>query len=63
MSSVPGRTTIATLPAGYRPITEVAFWDDGKTRQFVISTNGDVKAGEQSAGQAWGAITYVCDFY
>ena len=56
-----GRQQIGTLPEGYRPVTEISFYDDGKSRQFIITSSGVVQAAPQSAGQMWGSVTYVCN--
>lgn len=61
INAVSGRTQIATIPNGYRPITEVAFHDDSNSRMYIVSADGSVKAETQSAGNIWGAITYVCN--
>lgn len=58
-SAIPARETIATIPTEYRPVTESYFFSSDGTRQFLIDTAGNVKAGEQSAGTVWGSGAYM----
>lgn len=59
LSAIPARETIATVPEGYRPDTESYFFSSDGTRQFLIDTSGNLKAGEQSAGTVWGSGAYI----
>ena len=61
ISAVSSRTQIATIPDGYRPVTEVGFYDDTNTRQYIVSNDGTFRAGAQSSGNVWGSITYLCN--
>ena len=59
LSAISARETIATVPEGYRPATESYFFSSDGTRQFLIDTSGNLKAGEQSAGTVWGSGAYL----
>lgn len=59
LSAISARETIATVPEGYRPSTEVYFFSSDGARQFLIDTSGNLKANGQSAGTVWGSGTFI----
>lgn len=53
------RTTIATLPSGYRPGMEVYGMITGTTRYFMVEYNGEIRVEPGSAGSVWGSCTFA----
>ena len=55
------RTEFATIPEGYRPITETGGMFDSSNVWFFCRPNGTIAINQAAAGQRWGAITYLID--
>lgn len=61
-TQVSSRTTFATIPAEYRPPTEVYFRDNNGVL-IVVDTEGNVKTESRSAGSTWGSGCWITDSY
>lgn len=58
-SQVTARTTVAQLPVGFKPASEVSGLIDGTNVWWYISAGGEIRIDPTSARTAWGIITYV----
>ena len=59
LSALSSRTTVAELPAGFRPPTQVFSFLSGYTRGVFVNDDGKVQIETGSAGTYWSSITYV----
>lgn len=59
LSALTSRETIATVPEGYKPSTEIYFLSAEGTRSFLITSGGELKANAQSAGTIWATGVYI----
>ena len=59
LSAISARETIATVPAGFEPVTEIYFFDSTGNRSYLIKTNGEIQANAQAAGTVWGSECYI----
>lgn len=57
--SISSRTTIATIPAGYRPDGEVYGLLTDMEDYFVVEANGEIRINKAFTTARWGSITYV----
>lgn len=55
-----GRTTIAKIPEGYRPMTQVFGYMNGTTEYFIIESNGDVKFNSLTSGSSYYGVSTYC---
>ena len=58
-SEVTQRTTIAQLPVGFRPASEVSGLLDTASAWWFITAGGEIRLDPITARTAWGNITYV----
>lgn len=58
LSTLSARTTVATLPAGFRPSVEVYSIIHGTTRGILVTSSGNVQIESGSSGTYWASITY-----
>ena len=61
INAVNERTTIATLPSGWRPAAETSFIADrSTTKMFLVSPDGSIKADPQNAGSSiYGGCIFI----
>lgn len=58
-TTLTGRTTIATLPSGYRPPFQAYGQLNSKTDYFLVESDGAVKLNAISAATEYGMCTYI----
>lgn len=61
MNTITARTTIATIPAGFRPATETYGHVSGSpAATFFITTNGEIRVDSNLSGKTWwGTCTFA----
>lgn len=59
ISALSARTQIATVPDGYRPVSEHGAPFDGSSVFWFVSADGSLKVNATGANTFWGAMTYV----
>lgn len=59
LSVLSARETIAMVPEGYRPDTEVYFLSSEGGSSFLITSGGELKANSQPAGTIWATGVYI----
>ena len=59
ITQLTGRTTIATVPEGFRPITETSGFIDSETTRTFIRPDGQLRVDATSAGTKYGNIIYL----
>ena len=59
-ASFTSRTTVATIPAGYRPMGQTFGYRNGTTEFFVIESNGDVKFNSLTSGSTYYGVATYC---
>lgn len=57
-SAVSQRTTFATIPEEYRPLTE-SYFKDESGYSLLIDASGNFKTGQRAAGTVWGTGMYI----
>ena len=65
---ITARTTIGTIPSGYRPPSEVEIImcnvsssgvvTNGSVVKFLVETNGEIKIDPTASGTVWATLTY-----
>ena len=53
------RTTIATLPSGFRPPGQIYSFLSGYTRGVFVNEDGTIQIETGSSGTYWASVTYV----
>lgn len=56
------RTSFATIPEAYRPLTETGGMFDSSTIWFFVRPDGSIAINQAASGQRWGAVTYIVQF-
>ena len=59
LSTLTARETIAMVPDGYKPDTEVYFLSSEGGSSFLITSGGELKANSQPAGTKWATGVYI----
>lgn len=59
-ASFSSRTTIATIPVGYRPMTQVFGYRNGTTEYFIVESNGDIKFNSLASGSTYYGVATYC---
>lgn len=57
-AAVQSRTTFATVPEGYRPLTE-SYFKDESGNSMLVDASGNVKTNARAAGTVWGAGVWI----
>ena len=59
LSALTSRETIAMVPDGYKPDTEIYFFSSEGERIFLVTSGGELKANSQPSGTIWATGVYI----